>query len=188
LSAIYAALEPALRRHAAHPVLAAVYSTELFRGAALTADIRALRNDCAIDSDGDQPIVALAAATLSYVARLRELDTSKPELLLAHAYVRYLGDLNGGQILKAIVGKSLALSDVAATSFYDFGDAARIAEMARQFRAGLAGLSLMPPAADAIVNEAKRSFELHIAMFDELSAQAFTCLPAAATMRAAPVT
>jgi heme oxygenase len=44
----------------------------------------------------------------TYVNRLRHLaaDGSDSRLLLAHAYVRYLGDLSGGQIIRARVAKS----------------------------------------------------------------------------------
>jgi heme oxygenase len=39
--------------------------------------------------------------------------------LVSHAYVRYFGDLSGGQILKKLLGKSLSLPAEALT-FYDF--------------------------------------------------------------------
>ncbi|MCK7500861.1 MAG: biliverdin-producing heme oxygenase [Comamonadaceae bacterium] len=39
----------------------------------------------------------------AYVARLRWLDRHDPGRLLAHAYVRYLGDLSGGQVVQRIV-------------------------------------------------------------------------------------
>ena len=34
-----------------------------------------------------------------YVDRIREVGASSPNLLVAHAYTRYLGDLSGGQVL-----------------------------------------------------------------------------------------
>eukprot|EP00121_Abeoforma_whisleri_P005982 Awhi_evm1s5431 len=44
-----------------------------------------------------------------YLNRLNEITRTKPFLLVAHVYVRYLGDLSGGQVLKRIVRKALNL-------------------------------------------------------------------------------
>jgi heme oxygenase len=159
LLAIYSTLEPALGRHATHPALAAVFSEDLFRSTALRADLAAIVGD-------DE---ALTPATLAYVERLIELDTSDPELLLAHSYVRYLGDLNGGQILGPIVSRSAAMQGSRAVSFYDFGDVSQTATLLSAYRAGLASIVLAPARADAVVAEAKWSFAQHVAMFIELA-------------------
>ena len=45
----------------------------------------------------------------TYVNRIQTISESKPELLVAHAYTRYLGDLSGGQILKKYCSKSYEL-------------------------------------------------------------------------------
>lgn len=178
LAAIYAALEPAWQRHSSHPVLASTFSTRLLRSAALRADLRTLARSQDVEPAPLQP------ATWSYVHRLEALDAAHPELLLAHAYVRYLGDLNGGQLLKVAVRRCFALPDHAGTSFYDFGDAAVTAELARRFRQGLADLVVEADLQDALVDEARRSFELHAAMFDQLSAGYATPVDIAAVARA----
>lgn len=42
-----------------------------------------------------------------YTARLQALsDSSNSALLLAHAYVRYMGDLSGGQVIKPRLAKA----------------------------------------------------------------------------------
>jgi heme oxygenase (biliverdin-producing, ferredoxin) len=46
-------------------------------------------------------------AFIEYIARLQELsDSADPSLLLAHAYVRYLGDLSGGQVIRRRLAKA----------------------------------------------------------------------------------
>jgi hypothetical protein len=66
-----------------------------------------------------------------------DLDQSRPALLLAHAYVRYLGDLSAGQLLRGIVARGAALAGTTAVAFYDFGDALSIHNLTHAFRAGL---------------------------------------------------
>ena len=86
---VYGALEPALLGQSADPAIAPVVLPELFRCRALDQDIRVLAGSQA------EARAELKPAALQYVARLQELDDTAPVLLVAHAYVRYLGDLNG---------------------------------------------------------------------------------------------
>ena len=166
LRAIYAELEPALLRHAASAVVGPVVMPELFRSDALERDLQVLHRD------GDPPAAALQPATVAYVDRLRELDAARPELLVAHAYVRYLGDLNGGQQLRRIVGQALGLAGAAGTGFYDFGDAARVAALALRFRAALEDVGARARDANAIVAEAESAFGRHGRLFEQLAAAA----------------
>ncbi len=157
LRAIYAALEPALVRHKSHPALVGLDLPALARSTALEQDLATL---------GGATGAPVAASTVRYVERLAGLDSGRPELLLAHAYVRYLGDLSGGQLLSGIVARSPELAGVG-TAFYDFGDAATANALADGFRAGLVAAEV--DAEDAVVEEAKRAFEWHRELFDELA-------------------
>ena len=106
--------------------------------------------------------------SIAYVTRLRHLTELKPQLLAAHAYVRYLGDLSGGQILTGIVARSLGLpldaGDNSGTDFYNFGGPDEVRLLSNDFRTGLAMLT-----ADGIVAEGKLAFEMHGQLFDELA-------------------
>ena len=130
LHALYAALEPALSRQAAHPAVGPVVVPELFRRDALESDLRALQREA------DPPAEVLRPATVAYVERLREIEATQPELLVAHAYVRYLGDLSGGQHLRRIVRRALALQGAAGTCFYDFGDTSQMTPLVQMYTLG----------------------------------------------------
>ena len=60
---------------------------------------------------------------MEYITHLQALsDSADASLLLAHTYVRYLGDLSGGQIIRRRVAKAYGV-DVASgegVKFYDF--------------------------------------------------------------------
>jgi heme oxygenase len=159
LAALYGALEAALARHASHPWLALVIDRALFRSEALRRDLQAL---------APAARVALSPATAAYVTRLRWIDQHDPGRLLAHAYVRYLGDLSGGQVVQRIVARALKLTPPAGLHFYDFGDAPTVAARAQAFRRGLAALRLDADAVQALTAEAQWSFAQHAQMFSEL--------------------
>jgi heme oxygenase len=162
LRAIYGALEPALQRHAAHPALARLDLKALARGQPLLDDLAALH-----DPSVSAAAPSLEAATARYVERLNNIAATQPELLLAHAYVRYLGDLNGGHVLRRIVAASLQLAPGAGTAFYDFGDPATVAAQAGAFHIGLDAARIDDN--HALVEEAKLGFNLHCQLFDELA-------------------
>lgn len=63
-------------------------------------------------------------AVLAYVGRIQALANSDdPSRLLAHSYVRYLGDLSGGQSIKRVLAKAYGLDETATgegLSFFAF--------------------------------------------------------------------
>jgi heme oxygenase (biliverdin-producing, ferredoxin) len=166
LHAIYAALEPELQRHAQHPAVAPMWLPGLARQAALEHDLLVLHGPHWARE------LSLCPAAVGYVERLRLLGTTLPGLLVAHAYVRYLGDLSGGQMLRRVVAGIAPESGARATAFYEFGDAAQTLALTQAFRAGLAALPADPAHEDALVGEVAHAYEAHRRLFDELMAGA----------------
>ncbi len=161
---IYAELEAGLAAHAGLAALAPLVLPRLFRTQAIAHDLQTLWGST---WDTGLPVLAPAAR---YGVRLRDLSLNQPAQLGAHAYVRYLGDLSGGQLLSGIVSRSLHLPSAHGLSFYDFGDAAQVASLASAFRAGLDVVGADAEVAQALVNEAKTAFALHGELFEALGA------------------
>lgn len=162
LHPIYAALERALRRHAGDAGLAGACEPALRREAALRDDLNHLHGEDWPDTLPPQP------AALDYAAHLDTLERDAPQLLLAHAYVRYLGDLSGGQVLRRVVARSLGLAGNDGTRFYDFGSDESTAALTQQFRAALERPEPHDGADTAIVEEALAAFARHQRLFEEL--------------------
>ena len=159
LGPIYAALEDGLRYHATQPCIAPLPLDALWRHAVLVQDLDAF-------GAGPSPLLP---ATQAYVERLQALAATAPELLAAHAYVRYLGDLSGGQALARIVARAYGCPPGEGTRFYDFGPSPQA--LARVLRGALDALPLDAAEADAVVDEARAAFARHVALFEELDAQ-----------------
>lgn len=92
LAALYEAMEAEIDRNVNHPALHGVDWNTLRRFPALQHDIAQLaeynNRDGAVALSGAHDV--LVPATHLYVKRLRELGSHTPELLFAHAYLRYL--------------------------------------------------------------------------------------------------
>ncbi|MCI1190289.1 biliverdin-producing heme oxygenase [Calidifontimicrobium sp. SYSU G02091] len=162
LHALYAALEAGLERIADDERLAPFAQPALRREAALAADLHDVHGPRWRDE------LALTPAMSDYVAHLQRLSQAGAQRLIAHAYVRYLGDLAGGQRLRAVVARALALPPGRALAFYDFGDAAEVTALARALRDALDALGRDRPV-DDIVDEARAAFCRHDAVFAELA-------------------
>lgn len=112
------AIETALDQHATYPTLEPTYNpTLLARAPALSADIAYLL-DVPESSWKSHPIhkdlvtPSLPPALQTYITRLQTLAASPdPSPLLAHSYVRYLGDLSGGQSIRRIISKAYGLEE-----------------------------------------------------------------------------
>lgn len=158
LHAIYAALEQALEAHRGHPVLDPLASPAFARRAALEFDLVATLGANWRELAPTHPLA------YAYAEHLHAMAATAPERLVAHAWLRYLGDLNGGQVLARLVRGARTTSSVA-TSFYEFRGLENPRAAAAEWRARLDLLPLDPAAQEAIVNEAREGFRRHIALF-----------------------
>lgn len=163
LHVLYQPLEQGLMRHAAHPTLAALVDPALFRSDALAQDLTALHGPRWADE------IAVVPAARDYAAHLRGLDAAAPLQLAAHAYVRYLGDLSGGQLLSGRVAKQLALAGGTGVAFYDFGQPAAVTARAKSLRLALDQLARDEDEAAALVAEACAAFVRHRQLFEALA-------------------
>ena len=84
-----------------------------------------------------------------------------------HAYVRYLGDLNGGQILKRVLGKALALGP-AHLSFYDFPAIADLTAFTGLYRTAFDTAGGQIAAVQPLLDEADAAFQFNIDISDEV--------------------
>lgn len=182
---VYDAFERAVERHAAHPTLEPTYNPALLaRAPSLSADISHLLQ---VDESSwkKHPIhVKLLGSSpeplRAYVQRIEELsDSSDPSPILAHSYVRYLGDLSGGQTVKHVLSKAYDLDEATGlgVSFYSFKELrtakpASLGEMKRikdWFREGMNKAGEQGTEVKAsIVAEANTAFNLNSGLFSIL--------------------
>lgn len=155
---VYSTLEAELLRHQDHPVVGLIYFPELNRTNSLEKDLAFYYGDNWSEE------IAPSAAGIIYVARIKEVSDSEPALLVAHSYVRYMGDLSGGQALKNIVRSALNLPPDQGTNFHQF-DAFPSVEARRGFkeryRDALNSLPVDNQLIEKIVAEANAAFALN---------------------------
>ncbi len=159
---VYTAMEEEMEKLSHHPIVSQINFKELYRG-------RSLEQDLAYYYGSNwREQIQLSPAGAAYVQRIREIAATQPELLIAHSYTRYLGDLSGGQILKNIAVTGMNLTDGNGTAFYEFADIPDEKAFKNQYRQTLDELPIDDAMADRIVDEANAAFGMNMKMFQEL--------------------
>ncbi|KAI7898656.1 heme oxygenase-domain-containing protein [Cokeromyces recurvatus] len=174
---VYKTMEDLLYQHRENPTVKMVYFPhELNRVTSLIKDLEHYygRDRVAelIDFKNVTPAVK------DYIKTLHTAAERNPSLLIAHSYVRYLGDLSGGQILAKRLKKhvlNLDVTDLAWDSsegleFYNFRNIENHAEFKNVYRSRLDNAHVTQSTKESIIAEAIYSFELNIALFDEIQA------------------
>ncbi|MEB3227435.1 MAG: heme oxygenase (biliverdin-producing) [Synechocystis sp.] len=158
---VYSAMEEEMGKLKDHPIVSKIYFPELNRKQSLEQDLHFYfgpnwRQD-----------VKISAAGQAYVDRVHEIAATAPELLVAHSYTRYLGDLSGGQILKKIAQNAMNLHE-GGTAFYEFADISDEKAFKNRYRQAMDELPIDQATAERIVEEANAAFGMNMKMFNEL--------------------
>jgi heme oxygenase len=159
---VYSAMEEEMERHRHHSVLSKLYFPELNRKQSLEQDLQFYYGE------NWQEEVEPSEAGKAYVARIREVSNSEPELLISHLYTRYMGDLSGGQILKGIAQNAMNLPDGKGTQFYEFDDIPDEKAFKVNYRQQMDSVDIDQDTATRIVDEANDAFGMNMKMFNEL--------------------
>ncbi|XP_029446278.1 heme oxygenase 1 isoform X2 [Rhinatrema bivittatum] len=163
---VYEALEEEIERNKEHPAYAPVYfPVELHRRAALEEDLRYFYGP------SWQREISCPEATRKYVERLHHVGQQEPELLVAHAYTRYLGDLSGGQVLKKIAQKALHLpASGEGLAFFSFDAVSSATKFKQLYRSRMNSIEMNDGTKAKVLEEAKTAFLLNVKVFEELQA------------------
>lgn len=160
---IYEALERAVRTVSEAEPASAVADPRLERRDALENDLAQMLGGTWRDK------VRILPATASYVSRLEELDQANCGLrVMAHHYVRYLGDISGGQVIAARLGALYGI-DPDALTFYNFAAIGKIPPYRHAYRSTLDSLKLSEAERRALIDEAQSAFAYNSGVFAELS-------------------
>nr|YP_009237777.1 heme oxygenase [Gracilariopsis lemaneiformis]YP_009294617.1 heme oxygenase [Gracilariopsis chorda]AJO68458.1 heme oxygenase [Gracilariopsis lemaneiformis]AML79832.1 heme oxygenase [Gracilariopsis lemaneiformis]AOM66877.1 heme oxygenase [Gracilariopsis chorda]AZB45805.1 heme oxygenase [Gracilariopsis lemaneiformis] len=160
---VYNALEEEIEKNKNHSVIRFIYFPELNRKLSLSQDLQYYYGT------NWEEKVSPSLATKIYIDRIRNISINQPELLIAHAYTRYMGDLSGGQILKKIAQTAMNLSGSDGVSFYNFQDIKDDKAFKAVYRQALDSAPIDSREISQIIAEANTAFNLNMKVFQELN-------------------
>ena len=160
---VYSAIEEEIENNRHHPSVSLIYFPQLNRKKSLERDL-----EYYYGTDW-RKLVTPSSVTQSYVDRIHSIGKYQPELLVSHAYTRYMGDLSGGQILKNIAKNAMQLLGDEGTEFYLFRDIDDEKEFKIQYRDALNLIPVTDSQINLVISEANVAFNLNMKMFQELN-------------------
>jgi len=167
--AIYTALESAAQRWSDDPVAGRFVLDELAR-------VPALEHDLGVLLGPDWRAAARRMrmpATVRYAEHIEAVGAVWPAAFIAHHYVRYLGDLSGGQVIRQRLEQHFGDLGRAAGTFYVFADIPKLKPFRDHYRELLDDIVLPEGECERLIAEAVRAFEFNHEVFTELGDIAF---------------
>ncbi|MFP5519715.1 MAG: heme oxygenase (biliverdin-producing) [Bdellovibrionia bacterium] len=161
LHQVYTRLEESMSTQRFHPAVSKIFFCSLQRKGALESDLSFWQEgQMAVPKD-------LKLAVEQYRERLKVITEQDPSLLVSHAYVRYLGDLSGGQMISKRLKQRW--NHNIGFAFYDFNQVDNITELKQEYRKRLNHIGEMfPEKIETICSEANTAFELNGKIFSAL--------------------
>jgi heme oxygenase len=160
---IYEAIEAAAVRFAADPVAAGFIAPQLTRRPAIEQDLRFL-----IGEDWRSQVAPLPT-TVRYVDRVNEIAAEGwAGGFIAHHYTRYLGDLSGGQVIRALMQRQFGF-DTNGVGFYLFDQIAKPKEFKETYREQLDAVQWDEAERERVITEVVAAYRLNTELFVDLS-------------------
>ena len=159
----YQALEAGLEQHRNSALLAPLARREVYRAAAIRADLALLVGAAW------PKVLPLLSSGQSYADRVAAAATGDGTGLLAHAYTRFLGDLSGGRIISARIATDLGRVS-SALRFYKFPEIADVAAFKSTYLAALDAAGSLVGDPQSVIEEAMAAFLCNIAVSEDVQA------------------
>ncbi len=151
----YRQMEVELERLRHIPAFQGLAHRAVYRAGAIEVSLSALYGRSWADA------LPLLPAGQRYAHRIETVARGGGSRLIAHVYTRYLGDLNGGQILKRLLSQSLGLG-LEALSFFDFPEIADMVQFKTDYRNAIDLSAREIAHIGPVVEEAATAFDLNI--------------------------
>lgn len=163
LEKMYKAIEDALDKNENNAVINPFVTKELYRSKLIRKDLEFLLG-------GKLNSMKLLASTEACVAKIEELSETKPELVVAYAYTRFLADLFGGRTFLSLLSTSYKISNEG-LNYYQFPEINDLRGYVMKYHNMLAEINLSDEMKIDFINEVNNAYIYNLAISNELDAK-----------------
>uniref|UniRef100_A0A6A7FUD6 Heme oxygenase n=1 Tax=Hirondellea gigas TaxID=1518452 RepID=A0A6A7FUD6_9CRUS len=164
---VYLTLESEMDRNAQNEIINAIHMPKILSRVAL------FENDLSyLFGENWRSLISPSDSINKYTKRIQFIGENHPELLVAHHYIRYMGDLSGAQILGRKAQKIFSLPESGiGINFVKFSELPTKEEMFQfknRYRKILDNLPLSEKIQKEIIDEVNLAFTLNTDFFSEM--------------------
>lgn len=163
LEKMYKTIEDALDKNENNNVVKPFVTRELYRSELMRKDLEFLLGD-KLNS------IKLLASTEACVAKIEELSETKPELVVAYAYTRFLADLFGGRTFLSLLSTNYKISNEG-LNYYQFPKINDLRGHVMKYHNMLADIDLSDEMKVDFINEVSNAYIYNLAISNELDAK-----------------
>lgn len=165
LSAMYKAIEDTIENNLNNEVVKEFSTKELYRFELIEKDLKYFFND---SSDKYE----LLLSTKAFVERMKEIDSTNPELVVAYAYTRFLADLFGGRTFYTILSEKYKIAPEG-LNYYNMNGIEDIRTYVMGYGGKIANMKLSKELEEKMVNEVANAYIYNLAISCELEAKLY---------------
>lgn len=165
LAAMYEAIERVITVHAEHEAVKNFVTPELYRYELIKEDLTFLTGDKLKD-------MVLLPSTEAFLVRLKEIETSQPELIIAYAYTRFIADLFGGRTFASLLSTHYKV-EKEGLNYYRCDQIKDIRAYVMNYAQKIDEINLSEERKQAILHEVSLAYIYNLAISNELEAKLY---------------
>lgn len=165
LSAMYKAIEDTIENNKSNEVVKEFATKELYKHELIEKDLEFLLGD-KLDS------MELLPSTVAFIERIKEIDSSNPELIVAYAYTRFIADLFGGRTFIALLSVNYKV-EPEGLNYYKCDDIKDIRAYVMNYASKINNMNLSKVLEDKFIDEVSNAYIYNLAISCELEAKLY---------------
>ncbi len=166
LSAMYKAIEDTIEKNVSNEVIKNFSTKELYRCELIKKDLEFLLGDKLDD-------MTLLPSTKAFIERVEEIDKTNPELIIAHAYTRFIADLFGGRTFISLLSVNYKIPKEG-LNYYNCDQIKDIRSYVMNYASKINNINLSEELENKLINEVSNAYIYNLAISCELEAKLYS--------------
>lgn len=166
LSAMYKAIEDTIEKNVSNEVIKNFSTKELYRYELIQKDLEFLLGDKLDD-------MTLLPSTKAFIERVEEIDKTNPELIIAHAYTRFIADLFGGRTFISLLSVNYKIPKEG-LNYYNCDQIKDIRSYVMNYASKINNINLSEELENKLINEVSNAYIYNLAISCELEAKLYS--------------